>query len=96
MTARKGKNNKIRIYWDDAVIYKRNYGEQFPKPTKMLTYGRLVRETRDYMMVANPLTEQYSSELKEFVPKPNVMGKELKEATFFYIPKGMITKITPL
>lgn len=87
------KRKNIRVYWDDAVIYKKNHGESFPKPTKMMTYGKLAKNTEYYLIISDPLTESYSEELKEFVPKPYVTGKKLKEATFFYIPKGMITKL---
>jgi len=91
--AKNKEQKSVRVYWDDAVLYKKEHGEPFPKPTKMLTYGRLAKETKDYLVIADPLTESYDEELKEFVPKPYITGKELKEATFFYIPKGMITKI---
>lgn len=90
---RSSKKESARVYWNDAVIYKKNHGESFPKPTKMLTYGKLVKDMKNYLIIGNPLTEEYDEELKEFIPKPYVTGRELKEATFFYIPKGMVTKV---
>ncbi|MCL4405115.1 MAG: hypothetical protein M1361_01365 [Patescibacteria group bacterium] len=87
----------VKVYWDDAVIYRHNHGEPFPKPTKMMTRGLLVKNTEDYILIANPISETYNDKLKEFVPKPYVEFKEdnthFKEATFMQIPKGIITKI---
>lgn len=90
------KGGRIKIYWTDAVIYKAHRGGAFPRPTKMLTHGKLAKEGRDYYLIANPLTEKYDEKLHEFVPKPYIEGENFKEATFFYIPKGMVDAIVKL
>jgi len=88
-----GRRKSVRVYWDDAVIYKKNHGEPFPRPTKMLTYGELVKETKDYLIISHPLAEQYDKKLGEFVPRPFSRRDRDEDPTFIYIPKGMITKI---
>lgn len=77
--------NKVRIYWADAVIYKQETRGKFDlKPTKMITEGFVLKEVKEGVYLKDP-----SSIYEE-------TGKTVEKhagSTFFFIPRGMIVKI---
>ena len=86
------KGNTIIVYWDDAVIYgSKNipYLEKL-KPAKTVTEGVLVEENGDFVIIKSPRAVIYEFFRKKYIPRLSESGKKI---TFFYIPKGMVTKI---
>lgn len=77
---------KIKIYWDDAVIYKNITIE--PLLSKRITIGEFVKKDKNYIVVKNPTTSMYDIKTKKYIQ----IYKDNKQ-TFFYVPNGMIVKI---
>lgn len=73
------------VWWVDAVLWRDN---KLPKgPTKMMTKGIVLGKKDNYLIIKHPLTYQFDSRLKEFIPKS--YGKE---PTFFLVPLAAVTK----
>ena len=53
-----------------------------------MTTGELIKKTAGYLIIKNPITGRYSEKEKIYIPEIN------SKHTFFFIPKGMITKIS--
>lgn len=86
------KGDTITVYWDDAVLYgSKNipYLEKL-KPAKAITEGILEKENADFIILAAPCTVVRKFLHKKYVPKLSASGEKI---TFFYIPKGMISKV---
>lgn len=77
---------KIRIYWNDAVIYNKHESPLDIEPSKKIVEGELIKDIEKY--------DEYSDFVTIAVDKnskpPNVPEDDI---TFFSIPKGMISKI---
>ena len=87
--AQLNNNQKVRVEWNDAVLYSAKNKSWNKKiiPTLMYTYGIFVKKDKNGIIVANP---------KSFYKKTNKRSeKEVKTSpTFLFIPNGMIEKIT--
>jgi len=78
--------NNVEVRWSDATVYTWPF---VPKslPDKV-TIGQLYKETDEYVIIRHPKTfEIFNDETQE---------EEIssKGATFYYLPRGMIKKIT--
>lgn len=79
------KRKSVKIFWEDAVIY----GKE-PRRLKLaerMTTGKLVKTTPAYVVVKDPVTSSYSAANHIYVPETD------SRYTFFFIPRGMITRI---
>lgn len=79
------KNKFVKIFWNDAVIYKSRTHKL--ELAEKITQGELVKKTEDYALVKNPITSDYDENEKIYIPQVD------SKHTFFLIPKGMIKKI---
>lgn len=82
----KKRNRSVKVFWEDALIYR-----EPPKQLKLvrkMTAGELIKETASHLIIKNPVTGKYSEKEKIYIPTVN------SKHTFFFIPKGMIIKIT--
>ena len=77
----------IRIFWEDAVIYKKPLNKSAFSLKKRITEGEVLKEGEEFVIVKNPITFDYSIKLKKYVPF--VLKRKI---TFFFIPTGMINK----
>lgn len=75
------KEKKIRILWNDAVLYSPKKMAAHLTPLK--TIGILEKEDKDFMIVRSPKTIRRT----DGTPHPE------KKPTFYFIPRGMIEKI---
>lgn len=79
-------NKFVKVFWEDALIYKES-----PRQLKLIrkmTAGELIKETVSYLIIKNPVTGKYNEKEKIYLPTVN------SKHTFFFIPKGMIIKIS--
>lgn len=85
------KNTLSKILWEDPVLYKHRRREEFPCPTKTLTTGSIVEDREDYLIVSDPITYTVDeAEDDSFIPR------KFGEATFMFIPKGLILEISEI
>ena len=78
------KTKSIKVFWNDAVIYKDRVPLKLPPK---ITEGELVKKTDNYLIIKNPQTSIYSDADRIYIPRIEPKHK------FFFIPKGMIKKI---
>lgn len=78
---------KIRIFWEDAVIYERPLNRGAFSLLKRITEGEVFKEGNDFIVIKDPATMNYNRDLKQY--EPFVAERKI---TFFFIPKGMIKK----
>lgn len=81
------KSKKIKVFWEDAVIYGPSHGNKFYLSEK-ITVGEVVMEDSDFIVLKDPETKAYRRDKKDWA-----MVYTDKKTTFFCIPKGMIKKI---
>lgn len=82
---------KVKVEWRDAVFYSEGY---LPKSlTKMITLGILEKHESDYILIKNPKTFRKDISLYQRIRK---IFNLKKQPTYFFIPKGMIEKITDI
>lgn len=80
------KNKLVKIYWNDAIIYGKSSDLKL-NLQKKITEGELVKESKDFLIIKDPITVNYDIDLKRYVP-----FVKKRKITFFFIPTGMINK----
>ncbi|MCK6463007.1 MAG: hypothetical protein L6Q29_04315 [Candidatus Pacebacteria bacterium] len=78
------KKNKVKIIWNDAVIYTPDSKPE--ELSKMETVGFLEKESEEFLIISKPETHKISTGKKH--PE--------KQPYFYFIPKGMVEKIEHL
>lgn len=78
------KNKKIRILWNDAVLY--GPKKMVEKLTPLETIGILEKEDEDFLIIKSPKT----------IRRTDDTSHPEKQPTFYFIPRGMIEKIEPV
>ena len=87
-------NKKIRIDWNDAVIYSINN-----IPSKLagtVTIGFCVEENKDFVIIKDSKTFSKNNNLKKRFLRIVHFFLNKKKPIYFFIPKGMIEKITEI
>ncbi len=80
------KKQLVKIYWQDAVIYKKpSIAQSLVKKTII---GEIIKKGRNFIIMKNPQVFEYIREEKKYI---EIVPE--KKITYFYIPKGMITAI---
>lgn len=80
--------NKIKVYWIDAVIYSASsVGNKLKlQPNQKITEGILEKKNKEGLIVKEPYTINIKTGERD-------IREKLREATFLFIPHGMIQKV---
>jgi len=77
------KYKNVKVFWDDAKLY--HSLEKRDSLTPTICQGKLIKNTKNFVVLKNCQQKMYNKEKKKYVFK--------RKAYFFFIPKGMIKKI---